>query len=158
MSNMNNQLSRQRASTLVEVLVAVTVIALVLTAVGAMISMSIKLASSNEQQQLALQKAQEALEFFRKERLINSWYSFSNPLVDDSTYCLSSMPEEVASISAKLGFCSEQDVLEAAKYNFKREASVNFSGSNSLTIQVDMNWTDGNKAKNLTLEQSFENY
>lgn len=154
MSNTNNQ----RASTLVEVLVAVTIIALVLTAVSAMISMSIKLASSNEQNQLALQKAQEGLEFFRKERLINSWYSFSTPLIDGAVYCLSSLPEEVASISAQLGICGDADVLEAAKYNFKREATINFSGSNSLTVQVDLDWTDGNKAKNLSLEQSFDNY
>jgi type II secretory pathway pseudopilin PulG len=158
MSNLNKHPISQQASTLVEVLVAVTIIALVLTAVSAMISMSIKLANSNEQNQLALQKAQEGLEFFRKERLINSWYSFSTPLTDGATYCLSSIPEETASISAQLGVCGEADVLEAAKYNFKREVTVNYNGANSLTVQVDLNWTDGNKDKNLNLEQSFDNY
>jgi type II secretory pathway pseudopilin PulG len=150
--------NRQSASTLVEVLVAVSIIALVLTAVSAMISMSVKLSDSNEKKQLALQKAQEALEFFRKERSINSWYGFSTFLIDSSRYCVSSLPEEVASISTKLGACSDSDLLEAARYSFKREAVVNFDGNDTLSVQIDLKWNEGNKAKSLILEQNFENY
>ncbi len=153
-----SNISKQRASTLIEVLIAVSVIASVLTAVSAMISMSIKVSDSNEKKQLALQKAQEALEFFRKERSINSWHNFSTPLVDGSHYCVSALPEGIASMSAKLGFCSNNDVLEAARYEFKREAVINFYGVNSVNVQIDMAWTDGSKAKTLTLQQSFENY
>ena len=154
MSNTN----KQSGSTLIEILVAVSIIALVLTAVSAMISMSIKLSDNNEKQQLALQKAQEALEFFRKERAINSWYSFSSFLIDGERYCVSSLPESVASISTKLGTCSDTDVLEAARYSFRREAVVNFDGSDNLSVQIDLLWSDGNKAKSLSLEQVFENY
>ncbi len=148
----------QRGSTLVEILVAVTIISLVLTAVSAMISMSVKLAESNEKKQLALQKAEEAMEFFRKERVISSWYSFSTPLTDGATYCVSSLPEDVASLSAKLGGCSNSDTMEAARYSFQRQAVVNFNSVNRLNIQIEMLWNDGSKAKNLVLEQSFENY
>jgi len=154
MSNMN----RQSASTLVEVLVAVSIIALVLTAVSAMISMSVKLSDNNEKNQLALQKAQEALEFFRKERAINSWYGFSTPFNNNAHYCISSLPEEVASISAKLGVCADDDVLEAARYKFKREVVIEFDSTDSLSVQIDVQWSDGNKAKNLLLQQNFENY
>lgn len=154
MSNIN----KQAASTLIEVLIAVSIIATVLTAVSAMISMSIKVSDGNERKQLALQKAQEALEFFRKERSINSWFSFSSPLVNGSRYCVSSLPEAVSSMSAKLGACSDSDVLEAAKYEFKREAVISFNSANSVNVQIDLRWTDGAKAKNLILEQSFENY
>ena len=150
--------SKQKGSTLVEVLVAVSIIALVLTAVSAMISMSVKLAESNEKKQLALQKAQEALEFFRKERSINSWHSFSTPLEDEAVYCVSSLPESVASISASPGNCGEEDVLEAARYSFRREALVDFTSSNNLNVQIEVLWQDGTKAKNLILEQGFENY
>lgn len=154
MSNTTNQ----QASTLIEILIAVSIIALVLTSVSAMITMSIKLAGSNEQKQLALQKAQEAMEFFRKERSINSWYSFSTPLTDGSLYCVSTLPESIASVSAKLGTCSDSDVLEAAKYQFQREASVQFNNTNSIRVGVDVSWRDGNKAKNLFIEQNFENF
>lgn len=154
MSNIN----RQVGSTLIEVLVAISVIALVFTAVGSMISMSIKLSDSNEQNQLALQKAQEAMEFFRKERSINSWASFSTPLEDEGIYCLNSMPDSVASISAQLGTCGDEDLLEAAKYEFKREAAITFNSANSLTIEMNLLWQDGNKAKDLSIEQDFENY
>lgn len=150
--------NKQAASTLIEVLIAVSIIALVLTAVGSMISMSIKLADSNEKQQLALQKAEEALEFFRKERSINSWYTFSTPLVDGAIYCVSSLPESVASLSAKLGVCSDSDVLEAARYKFKRQAVIDFDGSSSIKVEIDIDWQEGTRAKNLSLDQSFENY
>lgn len=148
----------QRGSTLVEVLVAVAIIALVITAVSAMMAMSVKLANSNEQQQLALQKAEEALEFFRKERAISSWTAFSTPLTDEATYCMSSLPEAVSSMSASLGACDDSEVLEAARYPFKRQATVVFENSDTVSIEVELLWNDGTKAKNLMLEQSFENY
>lgn len=153
-----NKFSKQSASTLVEVLVAITVIALVLTAVGAMISMSVKLADGNEKQQLALQKAQEALEFFRKERAINSWSSFSTTLTDGAVYCLNSLPSGVADLSTQLGECNETSFLEVAHYQFQRQANISFSGANSLTVEIELLWQNGNKAKNLSLQQSFENY
>jgi len=149
---------RQRGSTLVEILVAVTIIALVLTAVSAMISMSVKLAENNEKKQLALQKAEEALEFFRKERSISSWNSFSNSLTDEAIYCVSAFPEQIASLSAQLGACGDEDTMEAARYSFKRQVEVNFDGSDRLSVEIEMLWNDGTKAKNLLLEQAFENY
>lgn len=160
MLSMNNYLQKnlQKGSTLVEILVAVTIIALVLTAVSAMISMSVKLADSNEKKQLALQKAEEALEFFRKERATNSWYGFSTSMTDGSTYCVSSLPESVASLSAQLGVCGDEDVLEAARYSFKRQALVTFLSSNQISVQIEMLWDDGTKSKNFLLDQSFENY
>lgn len=154
MSNTNSQ----KASTLIEILIAVTIIALVLTSVSAMITMSIKLASSNEQKQLALQKAQEAMEFFRKERSVNSWYSFSTPLNDGGSYCISSLPESIASMSAKLGTCGETNVLEAAKYEFKREANIQFNTESSIKVEIDVLWQDGSKNKNLSIDQNFENF
>lgn len=162
MSAMNKAISKtkisQLGSTLVEILVAVTIIALVLTAVSAMISMSSRLAESNEKKQLALQKAEEALEFFRKERAITSWYGFSSPLNDGSTYCVSNLPENIASISAQIGTCGENDAMEAAHYNFRRQAQVTFQGSDRLSIEVEMIWSDGDRAKSLLIEQGFENY
>lgn len=154
MSNMNSQ----KASTLVEILIAVTIIALVLTSVSAMITMSIKLANSNEQKQLALQKAQEAMEFFRKERSVNSWHSFSVPLSDDGRYCINSFPDSVASMSAQLGACGEADFLQAAKYQFQREASIQFNSENNIRVEIDLLWQDGSKEKSLSIEQNFENF
>jgi len=151
-------MNKQRASTLVEVLIAVSIIALVLTSVSAMITMSIKLANSNEQKQLALQKTQEALEFFRKERAVNSWHSFSGALANDGIYCLSSLPESIASMSAKLGACTDQEILEAAKYQFQREANISFNDANSLKVIVEVFWQDNTRNKNLVIEQNFDNY
>ena len=154
MLNMN----KQKASTLIEVLIAVSVIVLILTSVSAMISMLVRLADSNERKQLALLKAEEALEFFRKERSITSWFGFSTFIEDGARYCISTLPESMASMSAQLGTCEDADVLEAARYQFKREAAIDFDGENRATISIDLMWQDGNKDKNLTIEQNFENY
>ena len=123
-----------------------------------MISMSVKVSESNERKQLALQKAHEALEFFRKERSVNSWHNFSTPLINGSSYCVSTMPEEISSMSAKLGTCADSDILEAARYEFKRQALINFNSNDSVKITVDLDWYEGAKAKNLSLEQDFDNY
>src|SRR5690606_36872782 len=114
MSSINKVLlkNKQKGSTLVEILVAVTIISLVLTAVSAMISMSVKLADSNEKDQHALQKPEEVLEFFRKERVIGSWHGFSGGLDDDAVYYVCSVRESVASMSTQLGTCGDDDVLE----------------------------------------------
>lgn len=154
----NYNTKKQTGSTLIEILVAASIVALVLTAVGAMMSMSIKLSDNNEKQQLALQKAQEAMEFFRKERAINSWLGFSTPLDDEAVYCISTLPESVASIAAKFGPCLDTDLLDINRYSFKREAIIDFDGSNSLSVRINLLWNDGNKTKDLSLKQIFENY
>lgn len=161
-------MKRTSGSTLVEVLVAVTIISLVLTAVGAMMSMSVRLAINNEQKQLALHQAQEGLEFFRKERMTNSWYSFSQALLTSESgfYCMTQFPSDLNALLAKAGSCPARESLESALYLFQRSARVEALGPNSIKISVEVSWQDGKRStwqsnaqsKSLTLEQNFENY
>lgn len=143
---------------MIELLVAVTIISLVITAVSAMVTMSMRLADNNEKHQLALQKAEEALEFFRKERAVRTWTGFSGPLQDAATYCLAVLPPDTAELATQLGECGADEALEAARYRFIRQARVDFTSNDSLVVQINMNWTDGARPKSLVLTQIFENY
>ena len=151
-------MTKNRGSSLVEVLVAVSIIALVLTAVSSMIFASVKLAESNEIRQLALQKNEETLEFFRKERFINSWDSFKNNLQDNTTYCLSTLPDDLTGMADKMGTCGDTDNFQAASYFFRREVVVDILSTDSLNLIVNLIWTAGGEEKVLSLEQVFERY
>ena len=162
------KMHRETASTLVEVLVAVAIIALVLTAVGAMMSMSIKLASSNEQKKLALHRAEEGLEFFRKERMTSSWYSFAQALLSNPAglYCMTDFPSDMATLVAATGPCPPPENLEGTIYLFQRLARVEAVDPNKIKVSIEVSWQDGKreswqadaKTQSLVLEQNFENF
>lgn len=150
--------SAQHGSTLVEVLAASAIISLALTAASAMTAMSVKLAENNERQQLALQKAQEAMETVRRERFIGSWTDFSTAFNQSATYCFNVLPSDLVALGSMTGVCGEEDFLQVANYRFVRQAQVQIHSADALTVNISMTWQDGSKSKQLNLEQRFENY
>jgi prepilin-type N-terminal cleavage/methylation domain-containing protein len=150
--------SKQRGSTLVEVLVAATIIALALTAASAMTAMSVKVAENNERHQLALQKAEEALETVRRDRIINSWVNFNAAFTQADRYCLNELPEQLSDLAAKVGDCGSEDFLTAANYHFVRQAYVEVISADALSVRIEITWQDGSKPKLVQVEQRFENY
>lgn len=149
---------KDNGSSLVEVLVAVSIIALVLTAVSSLIFASVKLAESNEIRQLALQKNEETLEYFRKERFLNSWNSFATNLQDGTTYCISTMPADLTGMAEKAGACADDNNFQAASYYFQREVTVDVLTADSINLIVGISWNSGGEEKVLSLEQVFERY
>ena len=89
------KLISQQAFTFVEVLVATLIVALVMTALGSMMALSARVAEANEMEQLAQLKAQQAIEFFRRERLVRGWKVFAESLVNNTTYCLNDLPSNI---------------------------------------------------------------
>jgi len=152
-----NSLTQQRGSTLMEVLIAVTIISTVTTALMAMLAMSVKLAESNEKHQLALLKANETTEYLRKERLLDSWTVFSANFTN-GTYCLNDLPADSADLADSIGACQDDDYFMAAAYLFQRELLINGNGSDTITMQVRIKWEDGGKEKDLTTSQEFREY
>lgn len=152
-----NKLKKQRASTLVEVLVAVAVISTVITAIMAMLAMSVKVAESNEKRQLALQKGNEMTEYLRKERLITSWPNFNSQFTE-ATYCLINFPNSLSEIVDEIGTCSDEQYFTAAGYDFQRELIVTNNGTDVLSMQVVVRWEDAGLDKELVLNQEFREY
>jgi len=153
-----NSKNAQHGSTLIEVLTASAIISLALTAASAMTAMVVKLAENNERHQLALQKAQEAMETVRRERFIGSWTDFSTAFNQSVTYCFNVLPSDLAALGGMTGACGEEDFLQVANYRFVRQAEVQIHSADALTVNISMTWQDGSKSKQLNLEQRFENY
>lgn len=153
----NRFINIQRGSTLVEVLVAIGVLSVVLTALMAMMGMSVRLSERNEKRQLALQKANETIEFFKKERLLNSWPIFSDSL-SENNYCFPGLPDEISLLPDYAGSCQATETLEVAQYKFTRQLSVSHLDASTISMQVSLNWYELGEVKSLSLEQEFKEY
>ncbi len=149
---------QQRGSTLIEVLAAATVIALALTAASAMTAMSVKVAENNERYQLALQKAEEALELVRRERLINSWQAFHTAFTQAEIYCFNQLPAQLSELGERAGACVSDNYLVAANYNFVRQVEVEVISAEAVLVKLELSWQDGNKPKSVEVEQRFDRY
>jgi type II secretory pathway pseudopilin PulG len=153
---------KQAGSTFIEVLVAMVVVATVLTALGSMMALSMRVAEANEMEQLAQLKAQQVLEFFRKERLTKGWSTFFSTL-DNGDYCLSPLPANIDEIS--LAPCPlPLTVLNHFYYKIETNVSKNTgAGEESVELMVDV--YRYSKSGNLigegpffSLEQTFKQY
>ena len=160
-----NQHQKQRAFTFVEVLVATMLVALVMTALGSMMALSMRVAEANEMEQLAQLKAQQTMEFFRRERLIRGWSDFYNSLQDNPTYCLNTLPANITTISP--GSCSTYK----SDFNFfyyRVEANIDKTdslGQQSVIVEVNIYRYDmsGNLIGDpgvafFTVNQTFKQY
>lgn len=161
----NNLQQKQGAFTFVEVLVATLLVTLVMTALGSMMALSMRVAEANEMEQLAQLKAQQTMEFFRRERLVRGWGDFYNSLQDNTTYCLNTLPANIASIST--GGCSNYQ----SDFNFfyySVEANIdktNSPGQQSVIVEVNIYRYDmsGNLIGDpdvafFTVNQTFKQY
>jgi type II secretory pathway pseudopilin PulG len=153
---------KQAGSTFIEVLVAMVVVATVLTALGSMMALSMRVAEANEMEQLAQLKAQQVLEFFRKERLVGGWNTFYSSL-NDGDYCLSPLPSSINNIG--VAPCpTPLTVLN--HFYYKIETSVtkdSTAGAESIELEVNVyRYTKGGTLLGngafFTLRQVFKQY
>ncbi len=128
---------KQAGSTFIEVLVAMVVVATVLTALGSMMALSMRVAEANEMEQLAQLKAQQVLEFIRKERLVKGWNTFFSSL-DNGDYCLSPLPDSIDNISPAP---CPTPLTVLNHFYYKIEASLNKDvtvGAESVQLEVNV--------------------
>ncbi len=165
LKNSHRQHQKQAAFTFIEVLVATLLVALVMTALGSMMALSMRVAEANEMEQLAQLKAQQTMDFFRRERLIRGWGDFYNSLQDNTTYCLNTLPANITTISP--GSCSTYQ----SDFNFfyySVEANIdktNLVGQQSVTAEINIYRYDksGNPVGHpgeafFTVRQTFQQY
>lgn len=127
----------QSGSTLIEILVAMVLVATILTALASMMTMSMKVSESNEMEQLAQLKGQEALEYLRKERLVRGWGTFYSSLADNTNYCLSVLPANITEMSTLIGACPEPvEVLNHFAYTTL--ATISLPDPETVTIQINV--------------------
>ncbi len=162
-----SNLTKQQGATLIEILMATMIVGTVLTAVAATLLYSLKANLQSKYRSLAAQKAQEAIDFFRRERTVLGWSIFYQ-VVDADTYCLPSIPSPPSRsltdhVFAGLtkGGCSDYNLsFPNEEINFKREAIVSLDDPNTITIEVTVSWPNAklDEPYSVTLQQELNNW
>ncbi len=143
---------RQSGSSLIEVILITVVVATVLTALAASISMSAKNTSENKKRSVATGFVQETLEMFFRERYALGWSSFQSAL-SSGTYCFNVLPiDSVSFAAASAGACDEGSTITDTPY--QREAILTVS-VDEVKVKSIVTWLDHNQEKQVEAEQTF---
>jgi len=145
----------QKGSSLIEILVAVMVMATVLTAVVAGLTISIKTTAESKYRSLAIKKNQEAVEVFRREHTLLGWDAFKATLGAGGSICLATLPEPPTqfSITGECDVEDSDDVLSLANIDYIREALVDTTTSPAIvTVTVNTSWQNGERDVEVTQE------
>ncbi len=137
---------------MIEVLIVILVVATVLTALAAGLTMSIKNTAQSKQRSLATSFAQDSLEVFHRERASMGWTSFQDAL-NDGIYCLNQLPNNSTEFRAlSSGECAADEKI--AGTNFQREVNLTVI-ADEVTVVSTVSWFDGGTEKQISVQQSF---
>lgn len=141
---------------MIEILIATGVVGLVMTAVASGLVLSVKNSSISKYKVLASTRAQEAMEVFRREKVLLGWSQFYDVL-STSTYCLNSLASDSAQFKVMpTGGCSED--AKIAGTSFVREGLVNIINADQIRVEIVVSWVDGNVPRSTNLIQEFKRY
>jgi len=150
----------QKGSSLIEIVVATGVMALVLTAIVSGLTLSLKTNAESEYRSQAVKRAQEAIEVFRRERTLLGWDVFFGSLSNGGVYCLQTLPAPKSGFT--LGACTEEQGIVIAGVDFYREVEVTIDESDPnnplIQVSVTMRWNSGNGERDVTLLQVFRRW
>lgn len=149
---------RQAGQTIIEILVATGVIAMVMTAVASGLTLSVQNTSQAKYRALASKQVQEGLEMFLRERSRLGWESFRSSLASGS-YCLGEvLPADSAGFQAlPRGECG-QDGYALAGTTYFREANVTIVSADEVEITVTVRWQDGEDLRTTSSTQILRNW
>lgn len=146
----------QAGQTIIEVLIATLVVGMVLTAVAATLTVSVKNTAQSRYQEVARTRAQSGLEVFRQARNTIGWGEFSDKL-GTGIYCLNSLPVGTDGFLAMpSGACSDSVLMIGT--DFVREAYVTQLSPDEIRVELAVGWIDGTLDKEVRLTQVFRRY
>lgn len=152
--------SPQRGSSLIEIIVATGVMALVLTAIVAGLTLSLKTNAEAEYRSQAVKRSQEAMEVFRRERTLRGWDGFVAGLTDNASYCFQTLPAPEAELES--GECDSSDAIVISGIEFFRQAEVEIDDSSpsDVEVRVEMRvfWNTGSGQRSVNLVQTFRQW
>jgi len=147
--------------TLVEVIVATSVVALVMTAIVAIVTVSVRNTAQAKAKALATKYSQEGVEYFRQKRTDLGWESFYSILAEDGTtfgYCLASLPATNNAFQALTqSSCTASQAVDA-RGMFRRDAAVTLSdvlGVQIISVLVTVRWQEGTITRESRASQDF---
>jgi type II secretory pathway pseudopilin PulG len=157
---MKKVFNSQKGSSLIEIIVATGVMALVLTSIVAGLTLSLKTNAESEYRSQAVSRAQEAMEIFRRERTLLGWEAFSSSLVGDTEYCFKELPDPFEAFTG--GACDSSDTIVISGQEFIREAEVNVDVANpsdpQVRVKIIMSWTTNENTKDVEIVQIFRKW
>lgn len=146
----------QRGSTIIELIFAVMIVGLIITAVANAVTHSIKNTGEARYKQVATTLGQEVMEYIRQEKnrvgIINL-----DATLPGGDYCF------VTVSSPATGNCGAGDEISMAGADFFRDVTILYSGSKTpitspynMTVTVTVTWYDGATTRDVELIQEFE--
>jgi len=141
----------QRGSTIIELLIALMVVGLVVTAIVASGSYSIKNTGEARFKQVATTLAQEVIEKSRAEKNRLGFVNFKN-IVGTNTYCFNTIPATFDSLTA--GNCGAS--FSSTGASFTREVSFSNPESTIIEVEATVSWNDADDTRSVVLTQEFK--
>jgi Tfp pilus assembly protein PilV len=141
---------------IIEVLIATSVIAMVMVAIASGIVLSLKNTSDSKFRGLATTRGQEALEVFRRERGILGWATFRDATVD-GTVCLNTLPTNSTEyLALAVGACTQGTAV--AGTTLTRQAIISVPASDQVEVEIVVSWVDGQTTREVRQSQVFREY
>ncbi|MBP7740742.1 hypothetical protein KA089_00995 [Candidatus Woesebacteria bacterium] len=145
----------QQGSTIIELLISLMVVGLVVTAVAAASTYSIKNTGEARFRQVATTLGQEVIEKSRNEKSRLGFINFSN-LVGDNAYCFDTVPADFQTSLPTAGLCGSTEVVSVAGSDFTREVTFT-STATEVVVEVDISWDDSGSPRTVQLVQTLAN-
>lgn len=147
---------KQSGSGMIEILIATGVVGLVMTAIASSLVLSIKNSAISKYKVLSTSRAQEAMEVFRREKVLLGWAQFYESLAAN-TYCVNLLASDSAQFQAMTtGACGDGSFIVGT--SFIREALVNITSADEIRVEITVEWLDGDIIRSSNLIQEFKKY
>lgn len=146
-------------SSLIELIISVMVVGLVVTAVAAASSYSIKNTGEARYKQVATTLGQEVIELMRSEKHRLGYINFDNAF-SSSDYCfispvITDFGDDNATLNSISGDCDVNETIVIAGGTFTRQAAVTHP-SEITRVVVTVSWDDGDDTRSVELIQEFK--
>ncbi|PIR59313.1 MAG: hypothetical protein COU69_00940 [Candidatus Pacebacteria bacterium CG10_big_fil_rev_8_21_14_0_10_56_10] len=145
---------------LVELVIAIAIVGLVMTALASGLTYSVKISAESKLVSIATERAQQAVEMFRRERNTLGWSAFHAAL-PTANYCLPTLPANSTEFEAmSAGPCGAGDTMPDSPpgASFTRLASVwrqDDGGFEEIRLRVRVSWQEGARTRQVEVWQEF---
>lgn len=140
---------RGKGSTIIELLVATSIVGLVLTALIIALTYNIRTNAEVAYRETATSLNQQALEVFKKERARFSWEDYWSNLGDSGVYCINEPFSEVGpGFAGSTGGCGDSTFV-VDKVMYQREAAISkdAQNGNAVSLEITTSWNIGSSTK-----------
>lgn len=151
-----------RGSTLIEVLVAILIMAIVLTGLSAALTYSLKNSAQADYRQVATRHAQDVIEILRKERSEMGWTdfvdAFKSATYNGETICVGTTQNSFeAPNQFTTGTCTGNLTVAQSPATFTRSFRRTgvTTNDNLVVVEVTVSWNDGAGTRDVRLVQEF---